>query len=204
MLLPKLSTVYAVDDDPLIRDLLEQVFRNADILVETYASADEFLLHYSPANPGCILIDMVMPGMSGLDLQKVLLTEGNYTPIIFLTGTAKVQFAVEALKAGAVDFLEKPVAPAELLDSVEKAMEVDLTNRYERLLRSHVQLKLSSLTPRESEVMKWLIKGHSNKMIARVLGISSRTVEIHRKNIIDKMEASSLIDLVNMTTDLGK
>jgi two-component system, LuxR family, response regulator FixJ len=196
----KRPRVFAVDDDPLIRDLLVEIFNNAKISVESYASAEEFLNSYSPADPGCILIDMVMPGMSGLDLQQLLVSKGNYTPIIFLTGSGKVQFAVEALKAGAVDFLEKPIVSKELLDVIGKAMELDMSNRYDKLEQSHVELKLSLLTPRESEVMQLMIAGNANKVIARTLGISSRTVEIHRKNIIDKMEASSLVDLVNMTT----
>lgn len=196
----KTPTVYTVDDDPIIRELLEQIFKNAKISVESYASADEFLRSYSPTNPGCILIDMVMPGMSGLELQQALVAAGNYTPIIFLTGAAEVHFAVEALKAGATDYLEKPIESVALLGAVGKAMEMDLSNRYEKLHRAHVELKLSLLTARESEVMQLLIKGNANKVIARILDISSRTVEIHRKNILHKMEASSLVDLVNMTT----
>lgn len=196
----KTPTVYAVDDDPLIRELLAQIFKNEKIALESYASGDEFLRSYSPANPGCILIDMVMPGMSGLELQRALVAAGNHTPVIFLTGAAEVQFAVEALKAGALDYLEKPIESVALLNAVGKAMERDLTHRYDKLHRTHVELKLRSLTPREAEVMELLVKGNANKVIARILDISSRTVEIHRKNILDKMEASSLVDLVNMTT----
>lgn len=198
MAMRKLPTVYTVDDDPAIRELLAQIFRSAKIRVESYACADEFLKSYSPANPGCILIDMAMPGMSGLELQQALAARGNYTPIIFLTGAAEVQFAVNALKSGAIDYLQKPIASAELLAAVARAMELDLRNRYDKLQKSHVDLKLRLLTPREAEVMQLLVKGDSNKVIARILGISSRTVEIHRKNILDKMEASSLVDLVNM------
>jgi FixJ family two-component response regulator len=193
-----MSTVYAVDDDPDIRELLEQIFRNAKIQVESYDSAQEFLKGYSPANPGCILIDLAMPGMSGLELQQALEAKRNYTPIIFLTGAGEVRFAVEALKSGAMDYLQKPIVSAELLAAVARAMELDLGNRYDILQKSHVELKLRLLTPREAEVMQFLVKGDSNKAIARNLGISSRTVEIHRKNVLDKMEASSLVDLVNM------
>jgi FixJ family two-component response regulator len=203
MRMRKLPTVYAVDDDLFIRELLAQVFKNAKIPAEFYASADEFLRSYSSANPGCIVIDMVMPGMSGLELQQALTAKGNDTPIIFLTGSAEVHFAVEALKAGATDYLEKPIVTAALLQAVSKAMESDLSNRYDKLQRSHLKLKLNLLTPREVEVMQLLIAGNANKVIARILGISSRTVEIHRKNILEKMEASSLVDLVNMMTHYG-
>lgn len=196
------STVYAVDDDPFILSLLEKILKNANRAIETYASAEDFLRGYSPANPGCILVDMLMPGMSGLELQDVLLEQGNYTPIIFLSGAAKVRFAVEALKSGAVDYLEKPISAGQLVETVDRAIEQDMANRYERLQRSHIELKVSQLTARESEVMNWLVKGNSNKMIAQILGISSRTVEIHRRNIIAKMQAQSVLDLVNMMNEL--
>jgi two-component system response regulator FixJ len=196
------STVYAIDDDPFILLLLEQILQGAKLRAETYSSAEEFLKSYSPANPGCILIDLVMPGVDGLELQRIIAEQGNHTPVIFLSGAAKVQFAVEAMRQGAVDFLEKPVLPKHLLDSVEKAIGLDLRNRYERLQHSHIELKLAQLTARESEVLMWLVKGYSNKMIARVLDISSRTVEIHRKNVIEKMEAKSIVDLVKMVTEI--
>jgi FixJ family two-component response regulator len=197
-------TVFAVDDDPLVLQLLEQVFAGASINVETFESATDFLQRYSPDNPGCILIDMMMPGMSGLELQETLIARNNHTPVIFLSGAAKVQFAVEALKAGAVDFLEKPIARDDLLQRVEQAMQLDMENRYKRLQQTNIELKIGLLTPRESEVMTWLVRGHSNKAIARTLGISSRTIEVHRRNIIDKMEARSIIELAEMVSELQK
>jgi two-component system response regulator FixJ len=196
------SIVYVIDDDPLILLLLEKILQGAKLRAETYSSAEEFLKSYSPANPGCILIDLMMPGVDGLELQRIIAEQGNHTPVIFLSGAAKVQFAVEAMRHGAVDFLEKPVLPKHLLDSVEKAMDLDLRNRYETLQRSHIELKMAQLTARESEVLMWLVEGNSNKMIARVLDISSRTVEIHRKNIIEKMEANSIVDLVKMVIEI--
>jgi len=192
------STVYAVDDDPIVHILLEALFEGANIPVETYSSAEEFLVAYSPDNPGCLLLDIVMPGMSGLELQKVLAVHDNNPPIIFLTGAAEVQMAVEALKSGAIDFIEKPVQPAVVLDCVKNAMGVDLQSRYERLQKSHITQRIMLLTPREHDVMKWMVRGKSNKNIARILSISSRTVENHRKKVIDKMQANSVIDLTTM------
>lgn len=198
------ATVYAVDDDPLVLSFLTQVLTKENLPVQTYACAEDFLNSYSPAHPGCILVDILMPGLNGLELQEALQTQGNFTPIIFLSGADTVHFAVEALKSGAIDFLEKPITAKELLPTVEKAMKLDLQNRYEKLQQSHVQLKLAGLTARESEVMKWMLEGNSNKMIARILDISSRTVEIHRKNVIAKMGANSLVDLANMVSEVQK
>lgn len=129
----KSPTVYAVEDDPVIRELLKHVFTLAKISMESYASADEFLKSYSPTNPGCILIDMNMPGMNGLELQRFLVSKGNNTPIIFLTGAATGQSTEAALKAGAVDFLAKPFVLGDLLNSVGMAIEMDLSNRYGNL-----------------------------------------------------------------------
>ncbi len=191
-------TVYAVDDDPIVRILLEALFEGANIPIETYSSAEEFLEVYTPDNPGVLLLDIIMPGMSGLELQKVLAVYGNNTPIIFLTGAAEVSMAIDALKAGAADFIEKPVQPTMVLDCVKKAMGVDLQSRYDRLQKSQIEQKMMLLTPREHEVMSWLVRGKSNKSIARILGISGRTVEVHRKKVIDKMCAHTMIELATM------
>jgi FixJ family two-component response regulator len=191
-------TVYIVDDELIIRSILEDIFDAANLPVATYASAEDFLLAYSPENPGCLLLDIIMPGMNGLELQKALSALGNNTPVIFLTGSGEVPIAVEALKAGAIDFIEKPVEAKTVLNSVKKAMELDLRRRYERLQRSQVEQRIALLTPRELEVMNWVVQGKSNKMIARILDISSRTVEVHRKKVIDKMQADSVADLVQM------
>jgi len=191
-------TVYIVDDELIIRIILEDIFNAANLPVESYASAEDFLVTYSPDNPGCLLLDIIMPGMNGLELQKVLTAQGNKTPVIFLTGSGDVPIAVEAMKAGAADFIEKPVEAKTVLKCVNKAMKLDLQRRYERLQRSQVEQRIALLTPREYEVMNWVIQGKSNKMIARILHISSRTVEVHRKKVIDKMQARSVADLVQM------
>ena len=143
----------------------------------------------------------MMPGINGLELQEVLTLEGNFTPIIFLSGAGTPHIAVEAFKSGAMDFLEKPINAVELVESVEKAMKLDLQYRY---ARSHTELKVNLLTPRERDVMEWMLEGKSNNMISRILDINSRTVGVLRGNIIRKMEANSLVDLANMISKLQK
>ncbi len=196
--MPPEPTVYIVDDELIIRLILEDIFNAANLPVETYASAEDFLVTYSPDNPGCLLLDIIMPGIDGLELQKALTARGNKTPVIFLTGSGDVPIAVEAMKAGATDFIQKPVEADTVLKCVNKAMALDLRRRYERLQRSQVEQRITLLTPRELEVMNWVVRGKSNKMIARILDISSRTVEVHRKKVIDKMQAESVADLVQM------
>lgn len=191
-------TVYAVDDDLFTRTLLEQIFDSAEMPVETFASAEEFLASYSPNNCGCLLLDMLMPGMDGLELQRQLTSRGNNTPVIFLSGADQISAAVSALKAGAVDFIEKPVEPAEILNSVNKAFELDKQLRYKRLQEAEIEHRLTQLTRRETEVLKWIVRGKSNKLVARILDISTRTVEVHRRNVLSKMQAESVAELVQM------
>jgi len=191
-------TVYAVDDDLFTRTLLEQIFNSADLPVETYASGEEFLASYSPGNRGCLLLDMMMPGMDGLELQRQLASRGNNTPVIFLSGADQISTAVSALKAGAVDFIEKPVEPAEILSSVNKAFTLDQQLRYKRLQEAEIEHRLTQLTRRETEVLKWIVRGKSNKLVARILDISTRTVEVHRRNVLSKMQAESVAELVQM------
>jgi FixJ family two-component response regulator len=191
-------TVYAVEDDQLTRARIEEIFKSADMLVETYASGEEFLASYSPNNTGCLLLDMVMPGMDGLELQSQLASRGNRTPVIFLSGADQISSAVSALKAGAVDFIEKPVEPSEVLSSVNKAIALDKQLRYRRLQEAEIEHRLKQLTRRETEVLKWIVRGKSNKLVARILDISTRTVEVHRRNVLAKMQAESVAELVQM------
>ena len=156
------------------------------------------MLTYSPENPGCLLLDIGMPEINGLELMEALIARGNRTPVIFLTGNATIANAVEMLKAGALDFIEKPPQIDLLLSCVRKALEVDLQRRYEQLQFSDIDQRLKRLTAREREVLTWITEGKSNKMIARILDISSRTVEIHRANILNKMQAQSVAELVKM------
>ena len=191
-------TVYIIDDEPEICAVLSDILKAADIKVKTYTSPREFITTYSPDNPGCLLLDISMPDISGLELMETIIAQGNRTPVIFLTGNATVATAVEMLKAGAVDFIEKPPQIDILLGCVRKALQLDLQRRHEQLQFSTINQRLKLLTAREREVLTWITDGQSNKMIARILDISSRTVEIHRANIFDKMETQSVAELVKM------
>jgi FixJ family two-component response regulator len=197
-------TVYAVDDDLLTRILLENIFQAANLKVETFSSAEEFLATYSPKNTGCLLLDILMPGMDGLELQEKLAEQGNQAPVIFLSGSDEVRVAVQALKAGAVDFIEKPIQPNVVVGCVNKALELDQKNRYRQLQRSQIKQRITLLTPREAEVMKWIVRGKPNKLIARILGISPRTVEVHRKKVLEKMQVDSVVELVNMISEVER
>ncbi|PLW68291.1 response regulator transcription factor [Pseudohalioglobus lutimaris] len=195
-------TVYAVDDDIVARILLEETFRAANLSVETYASAEEFLAQYDENQGGCLLLDIIMPGMDGLELQRVLSARGDTTPVVFLSGADDVTTAVNALKAGAMDFIEKPIDPSRVIDSVRAAISYDFKARYERMKVSQIKQRYDSLTVREQEVMRWVVSGKNNKVIANILNISSRTVEVHRRNVIKKMEAESLAELVQMAMQI--
>ena len=190
--------VYVVDDDIIIRILLEQVFRNANLAVETYSSAEDFLLSYDSRLRGCLVLDNLMPGMNGVELQEVLAAHGNTAPVIFLTGAGDVSIAVRALKGGAIDFLEKPVEPGRMLRSVTEALELDRKNEEKRLKGVEAKRRMALLTPREYEVMEWLYQGKPNKVIGQILGISGRTVEIHRKKVFEKIRVDSVADLIQM------
>lgn len=192
-------TVFVVDDEPEMRHALRRTFKRAGIKVETYASGQEFMAAYKSDIVGCLLLDIQMPGENGLDLQKALTARGNQTPIIFLTGAGDVPSAVDAFKQGAIDFIEKPAQKDVLLNRVKAAIELDLQAQHERFQCSEIKQRYELLTPREREVMKWIIDGKSNKIIARLLDISSRTVEIHRRRVINKMQAKSVADLVQMS-----
>jgi len=197
-------TVYVVDDDLTIRILLGEVFKAAKLMVETYACAEDFLVAYRPENCGCLLLDIMMPGMNGLELQEVIAAQGNTTPVIFLSASNEVRVAVTALKAGAIDFIEKPVEPKVVLKRVKNAMELDQRNRNERFQHPQIEQRIKVRAPREREVMEWIVRGKPNKTIARILGISTRTVELHRGKVIDKMHAISTADLLQMVLKAKK
>ena len=194
--------VYIVDDDPTIRDVLEVIFTSQNIAVKLFASAEEFLLDFDSDNPGCILLDIMLPGMNGIELHKVIAAFGNRVPVIFITGTAEVSIAVERLKAGATDFITKPFDRATVLNTVKGALEIDAAARKNRIRHQDVIARFQRLTPREIEVLQEVVKGLPNKSIARNLGISSRTVEVHRKNLMEKMKAKSSAELVMMWVDM--
>lgn len=192
------ATVFVVDDDQAVRDSLRQLLQAVGLRVQIYASARDFLAAYQPDTPGCLVLDIRMPGMGGLDLQAQLIRQGMRLPIIFLTGHGDVPAAVRALKAGAMDFLQKPVNSQSLLDLVQQAIRRDAEARVQSAEESEITRRLAALTAREREVVDMMVGGKANKVIAMELDISERTVEFHRGNIMKKMRARSLAELVNM------
>lgn len=193
------ATVFVVDDDAALRESLGWLFESAGLGCEGYASAQEFLAEYRPENPGCLLIDVRMPGLSGLDLQEELRRCGVPPPIIIMTGHAEVPTAVRALRGGAIDFIRKPFSDRTLLDRVRQAIDLDQRTRRERIECTRFAEQLDRLTPREREVMNLVIAGKPNKIIAADLGISPKTVEIHRGRVMEKMQADSVAELVRLS-----
>ncbi len=190
--------VYIVDDDSAVRSSLLLLVRSRGFDVETYATASEFLELYDSARPGCLVLDMRMPGMTGLELQQLLSTRGIHIPIIFLTSYADVSAAVRAIKAGAMDLLEKPVVPEELFDRIELAIANDIAARCEQACRSEISRRFTRLTRREREVLGLVVQGKPSKTIASELGISLKTVAIHRARVMEKTESRSVAELVNL------
>ncbi len=191
-------TVFVVDDDQAVRDSLALLVQSVGLEVETFASAGDFLDAYRPDRRGCLITDIRMPGMSGLELQEQLSADGHHIPVIVLTGFGDVPAAVRALKGGAVDFVEKPFNPQALLDLVQQAIVRDAEIREQGAHQAKLAERMSLLTPREQEVMALVVAGKANKVIAIDLSISERTVELHRARIMKKMQARSLAELMRM------
>jgi two-component system, LuxR family, response regulator FixJ len=198
----KLPVIFIVDDDEAIRSSLQLLLKSVGLVPAALSSAREFLETYDPAQPGCLVLDVRMPDMSGLELQEQLNTRGAVIPVIFITGHGDVPMAVEAMQAGAFDFLQKPFRDQELIDRIQRALEKDRANRAALSERSLVHERLQSLTPREREVLVMVSSGKANKVMASDMGVSQRTVEIHRARVMEKMGASSLAQLVRMVMDL--
>jgi two-component system, LuxR family, response regulator FixJ len=197
-------TIFVVDDDSAVRDALKLLLRSVGQAVETYGSAQEFLDAYSEDRPGCLVLDIRMPGMSGLELQQKLNEKHSILPIIFITGHGDVPMAVEAMQAGAVDFIQKPFRDQDLIDRINQALEKDGSNRAALGERNDIRRRLETLTPREREVLDLVVHGKANKVIAGDLKLSQRTVEIHRARVMEKMQASSLAHLVRMVLEVGQ
>jgi RNA polymerase sigma factor (sigma-70 family) len=195
--------VFIVDDDADVRRAMERLVRSVGLDVESYASAKEFLLREAPDRPGCIVLDVRMPGLSGLDLQQELARANLNLPIIFVTGHGTVPMSVRAMKAGAIDFLQKPIDDQVLLDAVQQAIEQDRRSRRERAEVQAVWARVKTLTPREREVFALVVEGLLNKQIAGELGTSEKTIKVHRARVMQKMQADSLAELVRMAERVG-
>ena len=192
------QTVYIVDDDVAIRIAMQALLESVNLKHEIFASADEFLEDEANHRSGCLVLDIRMPGLGGLELQDELISRGSTLPIIFITGHGDVPMAVDAMQKGAVDFIQKPFRDQELLDRIREALSTDLQRREELNKHAEVVSRLERLTNREKEVFDLVVTGKPNKVIAYELDVSQRTVEIHRARVMEKMEAKSLADLVRM------
>ncbi len=199
-------TVYIVDDDANVRRFLSGLISSIDLEVEAYGDGKEFLDAYRPRKHGCILLDIRMPGMGGLELQRELRERAIRLPVIFVSGHGDVEIAVCAMKAGAVDFIEKPFNNDHLLDRVQKAVAESLNAHRTQARQDEIERRIASLTPRENQVLDLVALGETNKSIAQQLSISQRTVEIHRAKVMEKMHAGSLAELVRMVAflDFGR
>ncbi|PLY13946.1 MAG: DNA-binding response regulator [Sedimenticola sp.] len=192
------TTVFIVDDDQEVRDALQLLMESVGLRVQAFSSAQAYLDQFDPELPGCLVLDVRMPGMSGLDLQAKLVEERLHPPIVIITGHGDVPMAVRAVQAGAVDFVQKPFNDQALLDSVHRALSRDAEQRGEASRLQDIQGRFNRLTPREQEVLELVIAGKRNKVIAADLGISQSTVEAHRAKVMEKMEANTLSDLMRM------
>jgi FixJ family two-component response regulator len=199
----ELSTVFVVDDDPSVRDALKDLLESVGLRVKLFESAREFLRGSRPDTPCCLVLDVRLPGKSGLDFQRELGEANIRVPIIFLTGHGDIPMSVRAMKAGAVEFLTKPFREQDLLDAVQLALDRDRDNMVEQKLLVTLRQRFESLTPRERSVMALVVAGQMNKQIAGEIGTSEVTAKVHRSNVMRKMQASSLAELIAMAGKLG-
>ena len=191
-------TVFVVDDDPDIRDSLSFLMGTVGLTVQTFASADEFLQAFRSDGPGCLIVDIRMPGMSGLDLLEVLVGRGELTPVLFITAHADVPMAIRAMKSGAVEFLEKPFHRQTLLDKVQQAIQLDTNRRAVIADREAIRSRFRALTQKEREVLQMIMEGRPNKAIANRLDITPRAVEMRRANLMKKLGAHSIVEMMRL------
>jgi FixJ family two-component response regulator len=197
------NTVFVVDDSRAIRTSLSRLLDAAGHLVRAYASAEEYLQDSNDDAPGCLLLDVFMPGVTGPQLQQALLAKGRERPIVFLTGKGTIQSTVQAMRSGAVDFLSKPIDEALLFPALERAFVRDAENRKRRAIQQTIQRRLDTLTPREREVMTQVVCGRLNKLIAMEIGTGEKTVKVHRARMMSKMAATSVAELVRLGAHVG-
>ncbi|WP_088251641.1 response regulator transcription factor [Fimbriiglobus ruber] len=198
------TTIFVVDDDEAIRKALTTAGKLIGRPVRSFASADEFLAGYDPAVPGCLVLDIKMPGMTGVELQRKLIADGTAIPVIVVSGHADVRIAVEVMSRGAVTLLEKPFRLDELLAHIRTAIETDAVNRAKIAERAETESRLAALTPKELEVLDLIVSGKTNKDIAAVLGLSLRAVEDRRARLMKKAEARSIADLIRLRDSLAE
>jgi FixJ family two-component response regulator len=196
-------TVFIVDDDSAMRDSLSFLIGSVGRKVETYASAEEFLDAYDNERPGCIVLDVRMPGLSGLELMEKLGQDRFAPPALLITGHGDIPMAVRALKAGAFDFIEKPFSDQVLLERIQQALQKDNADRASEHDRSDIERRAARLTSREAQVFELVVDGKPNKVVASDLGLSQKTVEVHRAHVMEKMRAESFADLVKMAVVIG-
>ena len=197
------QVVFVIDDDASMRDAVSRLLNAVGLTVQTFASAREFIAGRLPDVPGCAVLDLRLPGLSGLDLQREMVERGIHIPVIFITGHGDIPMSVQAMKAGAVEFLTKPFRDQDLLDAVRSGIQLDRQGRKERAELAELRDGHRQLTPREREVMSLVVAGLLNKQIALRLGTSEKTIKIHRSHVMQKMRADSLADLVRMSQKLG-
>lgn len=197
------QVVFVVDDDASMRDAISRLLNAVGLTVQTFASAREFLNRRLPDVPGCVVLDVRLPGLSGLDLQREMVERGIHIPVVFITGHGDIPMSVQAMKAGAVEFLTKPFRDQDLLDAVRSGIQLDRKEREERAELAELRDCVRQLTQREQEVMSLVVSGMLNKQIALQLGTSEKTIKIHRSQVMRKMRANSLADLVRMSQKLG-
>lgn len=196
--------VYVVDDDQAVRDSLRWLIESVGLNVTTFSNGQELLENFNEPDISCLVLDVRMPGISGLDLQQRLKNLNSKVPVIIVTGHADVPMAIQAMKAGAFDFIEKPYSDQLLLERIQCAIEQDDCFKKQQAINNEINERIDTLTPREREVMGLVVGGHSNKSIAKELGVSIKTVEVHRGNLMSKMKAQSLSELVRLVMTSGR
>jgi FixJ family two-component response regulator len=197
------AIVFIVDDDASVREALGRLVRSAGLRVEAFASAEAFLNRARTDAPSCLVLDVQLPDLSGLDLQRRMVDANHEMPIVFITGHGDIPTTVRAMKAGAIEFLTKPLVEGDVLESIRQAIARDRVVRDHNAETAYLRARRASLTPREEEIMEWVVSGLLNKQIAGELGISEETVKVHRGHVMRKMAVDSLADLVRMSERLG-